>query len=73
MEQEVNGVAGAVKHFVSSQGGLLNETCSAVDKYMSDEVKKDVPTGIVIHMKHLGRALYRLERGDMYVSKCRNF
>lgn len=45
MEHEVCGVADALKHFASSHGDLLNEVCSAVDKYVSDEVKKDVPTG----------------------------
>lgn len=45
VEHEVCGVADALKHFASSHGDLLNEVCSAVDKYVSDEVKKDVPTG----------------------------
>ena len=49
VEQEVGGVADAVTQFASSQDSILNETCSMVDKYVSDDVKKDVPTGAYAH------------------------
>lgn len=46
VEEEVRGVADATTEFASSQGGLLKEVSSIVDKYASDEVKRDIPTGI---------------------------
>jgi hypothetical protein len=46
VEEEIGGVANAVTQFASCQERLLDETSSNVDMYVSDEVKKDIPTGM---------------------------
>lgn len=47
LEEEVKGVADTVAQFTSSQDSLLREAWLTVEKYVSDEVKKDVPTGML--------------------------
>lgn len=43
--KEVKGLANTTEKFGSSQDTLLKGVVSAVDQYVSEEVKRDIPTG----------------------------
>lgn len=44
--EEVKGLSNATEKFASSEGTILNDVVSAVDQYVSEEVQRDMPTGM---------------------------
>ena len=44
-EGEVSSLSEAATQFATTQGSLLKATQGSIDKYVLEEVQKDVPTG----------------------------